>query len=49
MKTRYRRTATAEPNTSGRITMIEAVSYTAFIGFIGALAAGWFDAMVPWK
>jgi hypothetical protein len=39
----------ASPNTSGRITGIEAVSYTLAIAFIGAVAAGWFDAMVPWK
>ena len=37
------------PDVTGRITGIEAVSYTAFIALIGAVAAGWFDAMVPWK
>lgn len=37
------------PSTTGRITGIEAVAYTAFIALIGAVAAGWFDAMVPWK
>jgi hypothetical protein len=37
------------PDTSGRITSIEVVAYTAVIALIGAVAAGWFDAMVPWK
>lgn len=37
------------PDTSGRISGIEVVSYTAVIILIGTVAAGWFDAMVPWK
>jgi hypothetical protein len=36
-------------DSTGRISGIEAISYTAFIALIGAVAAGWFDAMVPWK
>jgi hypothetical protein len=40
---------TVVPDTSGRITSIEVVAYTAVIVLIGAVAAGWFDAMVPWK
>jgi len=34
---------------TGRITVIEVISYTALIGLVGALAAGIFDAMVPWR
>lgn len=37
-----------EPET-GRITMIEAISYTAVIVLIGATASGWFDVMAPWR
>ena len=37
------------PDTTGRIAGIEVVSYTAVIILIGTVAAGWFDAMVPWK
>ena len=51
MKPRYarERRPAAAPDTSGRISAIEAVAYTAVIALIGAVAAGWFDAMVPWK
>ena len=38
-----------ETGRGGRITAIEVVAYTAVLGFIAALASGWFDAMVPWK
>ncbi len=31
------------------LTLIEAISCTAVIGFVTALAAGLFDGMVPWK
>ena len=34
---------------SGRISGIEAVSFTATIAFIAALALGFFNAMVPWR
>jgi hypothetical protein len=39
----------SESGVSNRLSFIEAISYTAFIGFIGAMAAGLFDGMVPWK
>ena len=39
----------ATEHSSGRISGIEAVAYTALIGLIAATASGWFDAMVPWK
>ncbi|WP_268922261.1 hypothetical protein [Sanguibacter suaedae] len=32
----------------GRATAVEVVSYTAVIALVGAVAAGWFDTMVPW-
>ena len=38
-----------EDQVPNRISVIEAISYTAAIGFIGAMAAGWLDGMVPWK
>jgi hypothetical protein len=40
---------TAEPDVSGRVTFIEALSFTVVIGFIAAFASGAFDGMVPWK
>jgi cellulose synthase (UDP-forming) len=32
----------------GRATAVEVVSYTAVIALVAAVAAGWFDTMVPW-
>ena len=40
---------TPVPSSSGAISWIEAVSYTAVIGFIAAMASGVFDAMVTWR
>ena len=39
----------SDEHVPNRISVIEAISYTAAIGFIGAMAAGWLDGMVPWK
>ena len=39
----------SEPDAHNRLSLIEVISYTAAIVFIGAMAAGWFDGMVPWK
>jgi hypothetical protein len=46
--------STRNPKDSGdefphRLSWIESISYTVAIGFVGALAAGWLDGMVPWK
>lgn len=48
MARKHRDAARAE-DTTGRISMVEVVSYTVTLGFIAAVALGWFDAMVPWK
>jgi hypothetical protein len=39
----------AETDEGGRVSFIEAVSYTAIIGFIALFASGLFDGMVAWK
>jgi hypothetical protein len=41
--------AAAEPDVGGRVSFIEALSFTVVIGFIAAFASGVFDGMVPWK
>ncbi|MDQ1546457.1 MAG: hypothetical protein QOH69_1361 [Actinomycetota bacterium] len=33
----------------GRVSLIEAISYTAALGFIALFASGFFDGMVAWK
>jgi hypothetical protein len=40
---------TPASSASGAISWIEAVSYTAVIGLIAAMASGLFDSMVPWR
>jgi hypothetical protein len=33
----------------GRVSLIEAIGYTAVLGFIALLASGLFDGMVAWQ
>jgi hypothetical protein len=33
----------------GRVSLIEAISYTAVLGFIALFASGFFDGMVAWQ
>ena len=33
----------------GRVSLIEAISYTAVLGFIALFASGLFDGMVAWR
>jgi cellulose synthase (UDP-forming) len=41
----HRRTALGE---TGRINLLEVAAYTSAILLVGAIAAGWFDVMLPW-
>ncbi|SFE78650.1 hypothetical protein SAMN04488035_0516 [Flavimobilis marinus] len=43
MATRHDRT-----RESGNATAIESIGFSAFIALVAAIAAGWFDAMLPW-
>ncbi|MDM4763959.1 hypothetical protein QT381_13170 [Galbitalea sp. SE-J8] len=43
------RARASEHDASGRISMVEAVAYTAFLGLVAAVASGVFDPMLPWR
>lgn len=46
---RHESDGSESPRRNGHgITWLEAVGYTAGLGFVGLFAAGVFDAMVPW-
>lgn len=48
MKDDKDRSSTRPDDAGGPITALQAVSYTALLGLIAAVASGWFDAMIPW-
>jgi hypothetical protein len=45
-----KKTTDGEPyDEGGRVSLIEALSYTAALGFIALFASGFFDGMVAWQ